>query len=196
MPELRGAVFALDRTLQRLRRVRHLCRGTGAARGRRPAGCSCVCGHARLRGGDRVRGVPAAYRYRRARPRAGRRARRWLARASRRGAGHRQVDAAAAGGRGHRLGRHRRALRVRRGVASAGRAAREAPRSAVGPRVAASGDRRHRGRGRGPGAQAGCAGGRLDPDRVRPGALGGPGQRRPGARVHRAARCASPRTSA
>ena len=97
-----SAVFALDRPLHRLRRVRHLCRRTGAARGRRPAGCSCVCRSRSLGGGHRRRGVAAPHRHRRARPRAWRRTRRWLARAARRRAGHRQVDAAAPGRGGHR----------------------------------------------------------------------------------------------
>ena len=79
-------------------------------------------------GGRHAPGPAAADRHRRVRPRARRRDRPGLARAARRLAGHRQVDADEHGARQPRRRRAADALRLGRGVAGADQAARRAPR--------------------------------------------------------------------
>ena len=160
--------------------------GASVRAGRQRRRARAVCGH-------RDRAARAAVdRHRRVRSRARRRRRARIARAARRRAGHRQVDAAAAGGGEH--GAHDRpgALQLGRGIRApdqiARRAARRRRRAALPagrdvPRAHPRGDRAH---------QAGARHRRFDPDGVLAEVSVGARQHRPGARRRRRS-CCSPR---
>ena len=118
--------------LRRVRRVELAGRGARLRR-RRPAApatrsatASRVRRAAALRGHRHGRGRAAVDRHRRVRPRARRRRRARLAGADRRRAGHRQVDAAAAGGGALRQDGRPGALQLRRRVRAPDQVARRA----------------------------------------------------------------------
>ena len=124
----------------------------------------------------------AVDRHRRVRSRARRRHRARLARAARRRAGHRQVDAAAAGGRALRARGRAGALRVGRGVRASDQEPRRSPRRRRGAALSAVGNlhRAHPRRDRAP--QAGAGHHRLGADRLLDQVPVGARQHRPGAR--------------
>ncbi len=105
-----------------------------------------------------------------------------IAGAARRRAGHRQVDAAAAGGGALRPRRRAGPLRLGRGERAADQGARRAPRRRRRSVVSVRRDVSRADPRRGGAAEAGPARDRLHPDRVLDQAAVGAGQRRPGAR--------------
>ena len=137
LPGMRLAVAEVARPLRRLRRLELARRRARAGERRRAGGAhryalAGAAGAARLYADIELEQHAAAHdRHRRVRSRARRRHRARIARAARRRAGHRQVDAAAAGGGEH--GAHHRpgALQLGRGIRASDQVARRAARASA-----------------------------------------------------------------
>ena len=127
---MRRAVAEVARPLSGLRRVEFVRRGDGAARrGARGAAPALGGGGSRLYADvDTVVAERIATGHQRVRSRARRRHRAGIARAARRRAGHRQVDAAAAGRRALRRARRAGAVLLGRGIRAPDQDARRAAR--------------------------------------------------------------------